>query len=62
MSKTIKCKDCETLEARETRRETNKGSGVYTVTGTHYYCPKKDEILTEQEILKKGCAAGAPEE
>lgn len=60
MTKVIKCKDCQILESRKTRKETNRGSGVYTVIGTHYYCPKKKEILTGEEVLKKGCAAGAP--
>ena len=41
-------------------QETNRGSGVYAVIGTRYYCPSKKEIMTEQEILKKGCAAGVP--
>ena len=60
MAKVIKCKDCQKLENRKIKKETNRGSGVYAVIGTHYYCPLKKEIMTGQEVLKKGCAAGVP--
>ena len=60
MAKIVKCKNCQLLENRKLMKETNRGSGVYAVIGTHYYCPTKKEIMTGQEVLKKGCAAGVP--
>ena len=62
MAKVIKCKECQLLEERKLMKETNRGSGVYTVIGNHYYCSNKKEIMTEQEALKKSCAAGVPKE
>lgn len=49
------------MEHNELKKETNRGSGVYAVISTHY-CTVKKEIMTEQEVLKKGCAAGVPVE
>lgn len=60
MAKIVKCKNCQVLEHRKLTKETNRGSGVYVVVDAHYYCPSKKEIMTGQEVLKKGCAAGVP--
>lgn len=58
MAERIKCKECTNLERRKTLRETNRGSGVFEACGSHYFCTRKNEIMTGQEVLKKGCTLG----
>lgn len=61
MAKITKCKECQNLKHRKTLEETKRGSGEYTVIGSHYHCPVKKEDMTGQEVLNRGCAAGVPE-
>lgn len=49
----VYCDECKFLEERPTLAETSFGSGVYTQTGTRFYCAKCNRWYTIGTTLEQ---------